>query len=377
MSTWSWPALAVRLRPAAWPRAVRDGVRSAWPFAALLAFALGGSLFAGANLSTAFPSEQKPFGWPGTATFDNAVAMVRPELLLAATVPAVLWGARTLGNLDPRRDGMRGFWTRIGIDMPFLWVGVLGGALIGKWAASKTPDDALLAFTVAHGLLATAFYLIGLAVSVAFRRNGLPVAVGAWGFFAYLFEDLVRWQTFRQAGYFELRLGHFPGWFYVAQALSPVAAYRGVLIMWREGFRDGLEHAVLDDAPLPAWMNAGNFVLLMLVLWVAVPLAYASLGWWTRAHWHERSGAAPVAASPATATATGPGAGSAPATRAAAAPPPRATRRSGASTNGTAPPASGGGGAGAHSAHPGRPTRSGLPTAMEPADPAGPGRRSP
>jgi len=374
------------------------------PYAAVLALGLGVAVFAGANLSTAYPSQAKPFGWPGTSSFDNAVAMVRPELVLAASVPAVVWGARTLRRLEPRRDGMAGFATVVGTDMVLLWLGVLAGAAIGKWAASTTPDDAFWAFTTAHGLLATAFYMMGLGVSVATRRHALPAAVAGWVFFAAVFEDLVRWQVFRQAGYFALRLGQFPSWFYVAQALSPIAGYRAVLILWRPGFRDGTEHAVLDHAAMPPWMTSNNFVVFMLGLWVFVPLLYASLGWWTRAHWPQRSVAS---ATTTTTAATGPGLasamqhadqsgvapwdyqraatattmsrgpGNASAKRVPVAPPLRATHQSAASTNGTSPAASAGGGGGAGSIRPRLATHSAPQGATGPPKSAGPTRRNP
>lgn len=393
------PAWLRSVRPSRIPPRPRAALGTALPFAAILAATVGAILFAGANLSTAFPSAQKPFGWPGTATFDNGVAMVRPELLLATSALAAVWGSMTLRRLEPRTDRMSAFWTHVAVDVPLMWAGVLAAALIGKNVASNTPDDAIWAFTTAHGMLATAFYLLGLAISVAFRRSRLaaPVTVGAWIGFVAIYENLVRWQTFRQAGYYALKAGDFPGWFYAAQALSPVAGYRGILILWRKGFRDGTEHAVLDNAVLPAWMTPMTFVGLMALLWVAVPLAYASIGWWTRgAYATQRSTAGPVPAadssSPgatvaigsftstapaAPAPATDGGLDNAPATDAMGARPARATRRNAASKAGTSSAASGAGDAGSRSTRPPPTTGSGLPDATGSEGLEGPGSRNP
>ncbi len=263
-------------------RSASGAFRRSLPFAGVLAFALGVVLFSGANLWTAYPRAENPFGLPGTATFENAVAMVRMELVLAATIVSIVWGARTLASLEPARDSMAAWRRTVATDLFLLWTAIVVAAAIGKWTASETPDDAFLGFTVAHGLLASSFYAIGLAVAVLTRRWAVPAALATGISFVVIYENLVRWQVFRQAGYFALRAGDFPAWYYIAQALSPVAGYRAVLILWRPGFRDGLEHAVLDDAELPDWMTAGNFVLFMAILWVGVPLACAGFGWWLR-----------------------------------------------------------------------------------------------
>ncbi len=339
------------------------------PYAAVLALALGLVVYSGANLSNAYPNPNQPFGWPGTANFENAVASVRAELVLAASLPAVIWGARTLRNLKPGDDGVGAFSRTVAVDMGLVWSAVLVGALIGKSEASATPDDALWGFVVAHGMLASSFYMIGLLVSVATRRGAVPVGAGVWLFFVAFYENLVRWHVFREAGYFALRVGDFPGWYYVAQALSPVAGYRAVLILWRKGFRDGLEHAVLDNAALPSWMTAGNFVLFVAALWIVLPFGLAAMGWGLRCRAaavprHRNQVAEPSLVGPMSAAsqagladpdayeahvmarAKDRAAGNAPATRGQAAQPPRATHQNASSTSQTGWPESEGDGAG-------------------------------
>src|SRR5581483_12146089 len=81
-------------------------LRRAWPYALVLALGLGAVVTVGANISNAFPSQARPFGWPGPASFENAVAMVRPDIVLATTLPALLLGATALRRHDPREGGL-------------------------------------------------------------------------------------------------------------------------------------------------------------------------------------------------------------------------------------------------------------------------------
>ncbi|MES2155020.1 MAG: hypothetical protein V4510_07780 [bacterium] len=259
--------------------AALQALRRGWPFGALLAFGLGLTVVVGANLSNAQPYGARPWGWPGAASFENGVAYVRPELVLAVTLPCVVWGARALRRVPP---GLRPFAATAGVDLAVLGCATVVGTLLGAWGASSSPADALWAFAVAHGLLGATFYSIGLVAAAATRRWSLAAAATAWVGFVVLLDDGIKLQLFRQAGYANLVTGQFPSWFYLSQGLSPVAAYRALLIVWRPGFRDGLEHYVLDRAPMPGWVSPGNFAAAIVALWIAVPIALAAAIWWWR-----------------------------------------------------------------------------------------------
>lgn len=262
--------------------AARQAAMHAIPYALLLALGLGAAAVVGANLANAFPSAARPFGWPGPASLDGGVATVRPELVLATSLPALLWGTRALSRLDARRHHLASLLGTLAAGVVLACAAVLAATLLAGWGVSATPADAFWGFWAAHTLLALAFYSIGAFVSVVARRHAAATGAACWVFFAVLLDDAVRWRLFRQQGYHELVAGHFPAWFYVAQALSPVSGYRAVLILWRRGFRDYTEHAALDHATLPPWMTAPNFALLVAGLWVALPLGAAILAWWLR-----------------------------------------------------------------------------------------------
>ncbi|MCA1818817.1 MAG: hypothetical protein LC620_01980 [Halobacteriales archaeon] len=250
-------------------RALRAGL----PVAVLLALAIGLAVAIGAQLSNAFPSAAQPFGWPGPANFENGVAMVRPELVLAASLPALLLGLNSIP-----RDG-RTPWT-----LPVLGAGValvagatLAATLLAASVATISPGDAYFAFWAAHTLLALSFFAIGLLARAATRRHAAVAGLATWTVFGVLMDDFVRWRLFRSEGYDNLASGLLPNWFYVLQALSPVAAYRAILILWRPGFRDFLEHRALDKATMPGWLTPTLLSMVMVLLWVALPMGIAAL----------------------------------------------------------------------------------------------------
>lgn len=258
-------------------RVLMEARRSA-PYAALLAVALGVVVTVGANLSTAFPSEKAPYGWPGVAGFENAVAMVRGDLVLAASLPAVLCGAMALRGARRTRDLPIAF----GVDAAMLTLACFVGATIGSIGAARTPIVAFVAFSVAHAILALSFYSLAFLCAALVRNHALPVAMGAWLVFNAAYEGIVRTNLFRQYGYFRLAAGEFPTWFFAAQALSPLSAYRGILILWDRKFMDYIENAALGKAVLPSWVNPLTFSLFALAFWVLLPLGLAMLAWWWR-----------------------------------------------------------------------------------------------
>jgi len=260
---------------------LRAALRRGLPVAVLLALGVGLAVAVGANLSNAFPSHDKPYGWPGAAVLEGGVAMVRPELVLAATLPALLLGVRTRPVV---RNGRNDLLPGVAAGSALIALALLAATLIGAGAAAQSPAASYYAFWAAHTLLAlSAFALGAAATALAGRRHGAVAALGAWTAFAVLLDDTIQWQVFRQEGYDNLAAGMLPSWFYVAQVLSPVSAYRAVLILWRPGFRNYLEHAALDKAALPAWLTPGAAATAMLLLWVALPLAVAAFAWrWRR-----------------------------------------------------------------------------------------------
>ena len=274
-------------------RAMRSELLRAAPYALLLALALSTVLVIGVNLSNAFPSESRPFGWPGTSPFWNGVATVRSDLVVATTLPALLWGVAFLHNRDPRAERTTSLGMALGVNVALLVLAVVLATGVGAVAASKVHARAFTAFFAAHALLALSFWSLAVLCGALLTRWAAPAAAGVWLLFHAAYENATRWVVFRDAGYHALANGEFPSWFYAAQALSPLSAYRGVLILWERGFMDYLESATLGKAVLPAWVNPGTFMVLGLALWVALPLGIAAFAWW----WRGRD--APVATSKA------------------------------------------------------------------------------
>jgi hypothetical protein len=264
---------------------MRSEARRAFPYALVLLLALGTVVSVGAHYSNAFPSQDRPFGWPGPARFENAVAMVRGDLVLAASVPALLLGAVAFARRDPRVDGVRRMGAAFAAHALLLVAACFCAGAVGGLVAFKAPTNAFLAFSVAHALLALSFYALAFLCGALAGRHALPAAAAVWLGFNAVYESVVRTVVFRQVGGDALAQGQFPGWFYVAQALSPLSAYRGTLILWERGFMDYLEKAALGKAALPAWMNPGVFAALTLVLWVALPVGLGLLAW----RWKGRS----------------------------------------------------------------------------------------
>lgn len=265
----------------AW-RLVRDDVRRGLPYAVVLAIALGVVLVVGAHLSNAFPSASRPFGWEGPAHFDNAVAMVRGDLVLASTLPALAMGALALRHREPTIEGPARILRTAGVHGAMITLAAFVAGAIGAWGAFRAPLDSYLAFSTAHALLALAFYALALLSAALLRAYAMAGALGAWLFFNAFYEGAVRLALFRQMGYHRLAAGEFPPWFFVAQALSPLSAYRGTLILWRRGFMDYLEKAALGNAILPPWLNPLTLGSLLFVLWVALPVGLACGVWWWR-----------------------------------------------------------------------------------------------
>lgn len=263
-------------------RVPRDVVR-AIPYAVVLAVALGITVVLGAHLSHAWPSRARPYGLPGPASFEYAVAFVRPDLVLATTLPAVLLGARALEDRWPARDRVGAVAGVAGAHGLVLVGGVLLAALIGVWGAKRTPGEAFVAFFCAHALLALAFYAVGFAWAASLRKHAVAAAFLTWSFFVLFYDSYVKLRVLREVGLPGLENGGFPSWFYVAQAISPLTLYRGILILWRENFRDGIERAMLGDAVLPAWLNPGVFASVLALLWIALPLGAALVVWRIRA----------------------------------------------------------------------------------------------
>jgi hypothetical protein len=257
-------------------------IRRAWPYALVLAAALGAVVVAGADLSNAFPSKSRPFGWPGPSSFENAVAMVRPELVLAASLPALLLGATALARRDPRRDGAAALGIVVGLDAALLALATLVAALVGKWGSFATPADAFWAFAAAHALLALACYGFAFLASAIARGHAPALALAAWLGFTALYDDVTQTMLFRQAGYDRLVAGDFPPWFFVAQAFSPETLYRGVLILWDRKLMDYEEQAALANAALPAWLTPATFAGLLAATWFVVPIALGTGVWMLR-----------------------------------------------------------------------------------------------
>jgi len=269
-------------------------LRQAAPYALVLALALGAVVVAGAHYSNAFPSADQPFGWPGPASFENAVAMVRGELVLAASLPALMLGARALRGRDAARDGIVPLPRLFGVHAALLGAGVALAAGIGAWGAGRVVGEAVFAFWVAHTVLALSFYSLAFLWACYLREHALAAAAATWLAFVTLYEAITRTILFRTEGYHNLQGGAFPDWFWVAQALSPLSSYTGILILWRERFRDYMERAALEGAVLPAWLVPSTFVGLALVLWILLPFLIGLAGW----RWRARASLARAARRP-------------------------------------------------------------------------------
>lgn len=276
--------------------AARDELRRAWPIAVVLALGLGGVLVLGIHLSNAFPSESRPFGWAGPSTFENGVAMVRAELVLATTVPAIILGVRALRERDPTDTRVRSIVAIFVLDAMLIFLAAMAAATMGKVAAKSTTSLAFVAFTVSHMILALSFYSIGFLASSFTRRHAAAIGAAVWIIFVALWENVTRLILYRQEGYDNLLAGRFPMWYFVSQAFSPISLYRGTLILWDRKFMDYLEKAILAQAALPAWMQPATFIAASVALWVLLPLGLACLAWW----WQGRTVVAtPARAEPA------------------------------------------------------------------------------
>ncbi|MBI2077996.1 MAG: hypothetical protein HYT80_06460 [Euryarchaeota archaeon] len=294
--------IAAARRVASWPatQAVGRESRFAAPFAILYGLALGGILVLGAHLSNASPSRSHPFGWPGPSTFDNGVAMVRDDLELGAALPALLLGLTLVRRVRPTRpSGL--FVTAVLTDVAAVVVGALLATQVGSWGAAATANEAYWAFFTAHALLGLSFFAVGLLPTVVAPSFGVLMGGFVGLGFLSAYDKWVKWRIFRQLGYEGIMAGAFPLWFYVAQVLSPLSTYRGILITWRPQFRDWEEKAALDGVVLPPWVNPAMFSALHFFVWVIVPLEAAIIAWVvrtgrTRAELGQR--AEPGAASP-------------------------------------------------------------------------------
>lgn len=261
------------------PPAVLTELRRASPYAIVLALALGAVVVAGANVATAFPSEERPFGWNGPASFDGAIATVRSDLALAASLPALALGALALAGREPTVTRARALLLPFALHAALLFAAAFVAGGIGAWGSKRTSAEGYYAFSVAHGLLAVSAYSVGFLWAGLLRRHALAFAAGTWLFFLGVYDALVNVTLFRQVGYHKLVAGDFPTWFYASQGLSPLATYRGTLILWHRGFMDYLEKAAIGNAVLPAWVNPALFIGLTLALWVALPLGLGLLAW--------------------------------------------------------------------------------------------------
>lgn len=295
---WRWMRTqGHRLRRTTTWRRFEPALVTGVPFALLLGLALGLGVLLGANLSNSFPSEQQPHGWPGPASFSNGVAMDRSMFLLAATVPGLLLGITAFrGAKAPTRD-VSAFMVAAATHVGLIFGGAYLGAGIGAWAASETAPGAVNAFAVSHALLAGVFYAFGTLAAVALGPIGPAAGGTAWILYVVLYENATRWKVLREMGYAGLQAGAFPGWFFLAQALSPVAAYRGLLIIWHPPFRNWEEQAILGDAALPAWMTP-RVLGLVLALWILVPLLAAAIFVAVREWRTRRASPAPVRGQP-------------------------------------------------------------------------------
>ena len=257
-------------------------LRRAAPYALLLALGLGAVVVAGAHYSNAWPSEKAEFGWPGPASLERGVAMVRSDIVLATTIPALLMGARALARRAPTLDGPFSILQVYGLHVAMIGSAVLVATLIGALGAGDAPFEACFAFWTAHTVLALAFYSIAFLWNCYLHEHAVAAAAATWIVFLGLYEAVTRTVMFRSEGYTQITNVGFPDWFWAAQGLSPLASYQGILILWRPRFRDMIEEAALENAVLPSWLVPGTFVALAVVLWMLIPLGIGLLGWWWR-----------------------------------------------------------------------------------------------
>jgi hypothetical protein len=251
--------------------------RAAWapllegvPFALLLGVSLWLSAMVGANLSNASPSGAHPWGFPGPSNFSNGVAMNRPSYVLAASVPGLLLGLMA-GRATGRPPTTNSLVSRAAAHLGLLAAGAWMGARLGAQAAASASPEAVSAFWLAHALLAAIFYAIGLAGMVIAGRLGPALGAAVWIGYVALYEHWTRWRVLREIGYPGLQAGALPDWFFTAQALSPLTAYRALLITAHPGFRDYEERAILANAALPPWMRPEVLAMAM-ALWVVLLL---------------------------------------------------------------------------------------------------------
>lgn len=260
-------------------------LKRAAPYAILLALGLGAVVVAGAHYSNAWPSEKAEYGWPGPASLERGVAMVRSDIVLACTIPALLLGARALARRAPALDGTLTILQVYGLHATTIAAAVLAATLIGALGAGEAPIEATFAFWTAHTVLALSFYSIAFLWSCYLREHAVAAAAATWIVFLGLYEAITRTIMFRTEGYTTITTAGFPDWFWASQALSPLSSYTGILILWRPRFRDMIEEAALANAALPSWLIPATFVGLAVALWMILPLAIGTLGWW----WRRRS----------------------------------------------------------------------------------------
>jgi hypothetical protein len=264
------------------PRVLLDESRRALPYVLVLAVLLGAVVVAGAHYSNAWPSEKAEYGWPGPSSLERGVAMVRSDLVLAASIPALLLGARALARRDPAEEGPARLLQVYGVHAALLAAAVYVASIIGLVGSSGAPGDAVLAFWTAHTVLALSFYSLAFLWNCYLREHALAAAAATWLVFLGLYEAVARTIMFRTTGYSALMNGGFPDWFWASQAFSPLSSYTGILILWRPKFRDYMETEALKNAVLPEWLVPATFVGLAVVLWMLLPLALGTLGWWLR-----------------------------------------------------------------------------------------------
>ena len=264
------------------PPSLLAELRRAAPYVLLLALGLGAVVVAGAHYSNAWPSEKAEYGWPGAASLERGVAMVRSDIVLATTIPALILGARALLTRSPSVDRTRSILPVYALHAALIGLAVLVATVIGALGAGDAPFEATFAFWTAHTVLALSFYSIGFLWNCYLREHAVAAALATWIAFLGLYEAVTRTIMFRSEGYTQITNVGFPDWFWVAQGLSPLSSYTGILILWRPRFRDMIEEAALENAALPSWLVPSTFVALAIVLWMLIPLGIGALGWWWR-----------------------------------------------------------------------------------------------
>ncbi len=267
-------------------------LRRAGPLCLLLAIGAAAAAILGAHVVNAWPTRSMPRGLPGPGSLEEAMSYVRTPVVLATTLPSMLLGFRTASNLNPLH-GWGPAVRRVAADLFLLAVAGWTAALLAAWGSGEAPGDVIEAVAWSTVLLAWSFHALGLAARISAPVLGGHVAVATWVGFHSLFENLVRWRLFRGSTYHELLAGNLPTWFLASQALSPLAAHRGMLILWREGFRSGLERETLRGAELPDWLGH-ELMAFLLLLWTAIPLGVAALVWAMRCRAAREAAARPT-----------------------------------------------------------------------------------